>query len=39
MKTRGLVYRKRALKPLKTLGFALEKSVKKVEKISKKYLH
>ena len=38
-KTRGIVYRKRALKPLKTLGFAIEKTLKKVKKIFKKYLH
>ena len=38
-RTRGLVYRKRALKPLKTLGFAIEKTLKKVKKIFKKYLH
>ena len=38
-RTRGLVYSVWALKPLKTLGFTLEKTLKKVKKISKKYLH
>lgn len=35
-KTRGKVYRKRGLKPLKTHDFNPEKSLKKLKKFSKK---